>query len=331
MDEKSQELGNNFHKFQKWPDWRELSKCAWDLRLEGLEDSRIMKNLCENSRYIGQIWSNVHRCNRTVYSRSGATPLQQQDCLRVISFLTFHMWSNTAATHIRTGLWTVNRRLLVDNFLLYPRINWASGGREIIHTYYVDKLGNQISEMARFWWEWEKKTCGFNFRNMRLKTWDLRDWRTRESILAKIQDMPDLEQHRHSRTAVYSRSGATPLEQDCCLRFISFGRFQMWSNTAATGLRTGHSLGSGTQHIPDLEQHPYHIGVNSFARFDHPDMKQHRCYGTLYGSIRYYLNITTIFCPFSALPLSCNTWHRLHLTLRNDFILRKMYYKPDIY
>ena len=103
----------------------------------------------------------------------------------------------------------------------------------------------------------------------------------------------------------------------------------IWSNTAAaTGLFTGHfvrkipdrfgastpllrdcarvnSFGTaGSQHIPDLEQHPYHMLVNSFVRFDHPDLKQTplltaargRCTGQLVS-----LCITTVFFFFSAL------------------------------
>ena len=75
-------------------------KCARDLRPDRLEDSRIMKNLGENSRY----------------ARSEPTPLKQdciqdleqhrslqQDCLRVISFGRFLMWSNTTATGLGTG------------------------------------------------------------------------------------------------------------------------------------------------------------------------------------------------------------------------------------
>ena len=125
-------------------------------------------------------------------------------------------------------------------------------------------------------------------------------------------DTGGLENHEESwRKLRYARSGATPLQQDCV--------FQIWSNTAAaTGLFTGHfvrkipdrfgastpllrdcarvnSFGTaGSQHIPDLEQHPYHMLVNSFVRFDHPDLKQHRCYGTVDGSI-ISLCITTIF------------------------------------
>ena len=134
----------------------------------------------------------------------------------------------------------------------------------------------------------------------------------------------------------------TPLQQDCV--------FQIWRNTAAAtgGLFTGHfvrkipdverhrcygtshccvwvnSFGTGSQHIPDLEQHPFHMLVNSFGRFDNPDLKQHRCwYGTVYGSnrfIMYYYDSRF----FSALPSSFSTWHRLHLTLRVAVILQKM-------
>ena len=86
-----------------------------------------------------------------------------------------------------------------------------------------------------------------------------------------------------------ARSGPTPLQQDCV--------FQIWSSTArrkrtvygsfrSEDSRCGatpllllrdcvrvNSFGTGSQHIPDLEQHPYHIRVNSFARFDNPDLK----------------------------------------------------------
>ena len=179
---------------------------------------------------------------------------------------------------------------------------------------------------------WEKKVAG---EISKVTPLDLRDWRTRESpwrILAKIQDVPDRAQHRCNRAVfeiwsstarrkrtVYgsfrsedSRCGATPLLllRDC-VRVISFG--------------------TGSQHIPDLEQHPFHMLVNSFGRFDNPDLKQHRCwYGTVYGSnrfIMYYYDSRF----FSALPSSFSTWHRLHLILRIALILQKMYYKPDIY
>ena len=67
----------------------------------------------------------------------------------------------------------------------------------------------------------------------------------------------DLEQHRCKRT-VYgsflsedSRCGATPLLRDCV---------------------HVNSFGTGSQHIPDREQHPYHMRVNPFARFDNLDL-----------------------------------------------------------
>ena len=120
--------------------------------------------------------------------------------------------------------------------------------------------------------------------------------------------MPDLDQHRCNRT-VYSRSGATPLLRDC-VRVNSFG--------------------TGSQHVQDLEQHPYHMLLNSFVRCDNPDLKQHRCYGTGYGSIRFIMYYDD-FCFFAALPSSFSTWHRLHSTLGIAFILQKMYCKPDIY
>ena len=67
-----------------------------------------------------------------------------------------------------------------------------SGGREII---YVELWVIKFQKSSD-WWELRKKTCWWNLKS---KTWDLRDWRARESpwrILAKIQDVPDLDQHR---------------------------------------------------------------------------------------------------------------------------------------
>ena len=79
----------------------------------------------------------------------------------------------------------------------------------------------------------------------------------------------------------YARSGPTPLQQDCV--------FQIWSSTArcnrtvnvsfrSEDSRCGakpllpdcvrvNSFATGSQHIPDLERHPYHMLVNSFVRF----------------------------------------------------------------
>ena len=171
------------------------------------------------------------------------------------------------------------------------------------------EMDNQISELSIL--KTEEKTW-WSLRNAS-ETWDLKYWGTRElrRILAKIKICQiwrntaatglcilDLEQHRCSNRTVYglfrsedSRCGATPLLRDC----VRVNSFQ-----------------SGSQHIPDLEQHPYHMLVNTFVRFDNPELKQHRCYGTVYGSIRFIMYYYD-FCFFSALPSSSNTWHRLHL------------------
>ena len=117
--------------------------------------------------------------------------------------------------------------------------------------------------------------------------------------LGENQDMPDLEQQRCSRT-VYARSEATPMQQDCLRVILVRNRKSTHSRSGATPL-------------------PY--ADCSFARFDNTDLKQHRCYGTVHGSIRHCYD----FCLFSALPSSCNTWHRLRLTLRIAFILQNMY------
>ena len=139
----------------------------------------------------------------------------------------------------------------------------------------------------------------------------------RNTAAATGQCIPDLEQNRCSNRTVYgsfrsedSRCGATPLLRDS-VRVNSFE--------------------TGNEHIPDLEQHPYHMLVNTFVRFDHPDLKQHRCYGTVYVRVNSFHYVLLGFLFFSALPSSLNTWHRLHLTLRNAFILQNMHYKPDIY
>ena len=138
---------------------------------------------------------------------------------------------------------------------------------------------------------------------MRLRpdTWETGGLENHSWILAKIQNVPDLDQHSCRNRTVYglfrsedSRCRATPLLRDC-VRVNSFG--------------------TGSQHIPDLEQHPYHMLVNSFVRFDNPHLKQQRFQGTAFVSLR----ITTI-CFFSALPSSFSTWRRLHLILRVTFI-----------
>ena len=136
----------------------------------------------------------------------------------------------------------------------------------------------------------------------------------------------------------YARSGPTPLQQDCV--------FQIWSSTArcnrtvnvsfrSEDSRCGakpllpdcvrvNSFGTGSQHIPDLEQHPHQMRDNSFVRFDNLDLHQHRCYRTVYGSIRfimyYYdmLRFLFFFCvafiPQHLASSSSNTSHFLHST-----------------
>ena len=106
-------------------------------------------------------------------------------------------------------------------------------------------------------------------------------WR---NTAATRQCIPDLEQHHCSNRTVYgsfrsedSRCGATPLLRDC-VRVNSSG--------------TGKS-----KHIPDLEEHAYLMLLNTFVRVDNPDLKQHRCYGTEYGSIRFIIT-STIFVFF---------------------------------
>ena len=162
-----------------------------------------------------------------------------------------------------------------------------SGGREIMYVeLWVFKF-----QIWSDWWELRKKTCWWNLKSSSLRPERLEDTRITMKNLGE-----------NSRCA---RSGPTPLQQDCV--------FQIWSSTArrkrtvygsfrSEDSRCGAtpllllrdcvrviSFGTGSQHIPDLEQHPCHMLVNSFVRFDNPDLKQHRCYGTLYGSIRFIM------------------------------------------
>ena len=131
-------------------------------------------------------------------------------------------------------------------------------------------------------------------------------------------------------TVYYSRSGATPLQKDC-LRVISFGRFQMWSNTASTGLRTGQFVRNRrSTPLPYTSIYGL-IRSQDSIMINNPDLKQHRCYGTVHVRVNSFHYVLLGFLFFSALPSSLNTWHRLHLTLRNAFILQNMHYKPDIY
>ena len=112
----------------------------------------------------------------------------------------------------------------------------------------------------------------------------------------------------------YARSGPTPLQQNCvfqtwsstvrCNRTIYMPfRSEDSSNIAVTGPCMGQFVRDRkSQHIPDVEQRPYHMRVNLFVRFDNPDVKQHRRYRTVYGSIRfimyYYdqLRFLFVFC-----------------------------------
>ena len=135
---------------------------------------------------------------------------------------------------------------------------------------YVER-GNQISEMARL-----MRTERKNLLVISLKcAWDLRPERLEDSRIIKNlgenSDMSNREQHRCNRTE-YSRSGATPLQKDCL-----YGSFLSEdSRCGATPLLRDcvrvNSFRTGSQHIPDLEQHPCHIRVNLFARLDNPDL-----------------------------------------------------------
>ena len=126
----------------------------------------------------------------------------------------------------------------------------------------------------------------------------------------------------------YARSGPTPLQQDCV--------FQIWSSTArcnrtvnvsfrSEDSRCGakpllpdcvrvNSFGTGSQHIPDLEQHPHHMRVTSFLRFDNPDLKTVLLRDGVRVDSFHFMYYYDTYLSFSALPSSCNTWHRLHST-----------------
>ena len=157
------------------------------------------------------------------------------------------------------------------------------------------------------WWELRKKLAG-DFSEVRLtpETWETGGLEKLSRILAKFQDMPDLEQHRCEKRTVHgsflsedSRCGATPLVRNC-VRVNSFG--------------------TKSQHILDVEQHPYHMRVNSFGRFDNPDLKTPLLRDGV--RVKSFHVMYDYDLSFSALPSSCNTWHRLHLTLRIAFILQ---------
>ena len=127
--------------------------------------------------------------------------------------------------------------------------------------------------------------------------------------------IPDLEQHRCSNRTVYgsfrgedSRCGATPLLRDC-VRVNSFG--------------------TGSQHIPDLEQNPYHMLVNSFVKFDNPDLRQHGCYGTVYGSIRFIMYYYDFFFFLRCLhPLALDIAFISHFAMPSFY---RRCIKPDTY
>ena len=51
-----------------------------------------------------------------------------------------------------------------------------------------------------------------------------------------------------------------------------------WYGTVYGSIRSEQEVNT---FIPYLEQHLYHMRVNSFARFDNIDLKQHRYYGTV--------------------------------------------------
>ena len=119
---------------------------------------------------------------------------------------------------------------------------------------------------------------------------------------------------------MYSRSGATPLQQQDCLRVISFGRFQGGATPLLRDCVRVNSFGTGSQHIPDLEQNPYHMLVNSFVKFDNPDLRQHRCYGTVYGSIRFIMYYYDFFFFLRCLhPLALDIAFISHFAMPSFF------------
>ena len=199
-------------------------------------------NLGENSRY----------------ARSGPTSLQQdclpdleqhrslqQDCLRVIAYGRFHMWSNIAATRLGMSIDT-------DYTALYPRTEPLWWARNHVG------LGNQISEIARLMRTEKKKTMLVKSQECaRPETWETEGLDNNEESWRKFKIcqiwtntaatglcLPDLEQHRSLQQDRYvlfrsadSRCGATPMLREC-VRVNSFG--------------------TGSQHVPDLDQQPYH-------------------------------------------------------------------------
>ena len=126
-----------------------------------------------------------------------------------------------------------------------------SGGREIIRR----TVGNPNSRNDQIDENWENKLVG--------EISEVRPERLEDSRIA----MKNLGENSR-----YARSGATPLQQ--------YWVFQIWSNTAAKGLFTGHFF----RNIPDVEQH--------------------RFYGTAYGSIRSE-QVVNAFQIWSNTPTIC--------------------------
>ena len=146
----------------------------------------------------------------------------------------------------------------------------------------MNERGNQISEMARLM-RTEKKKLAVDFSEVRLRpeTWE---------------------------------TGGLENHQECWRKFKIC---QIWSNTAAKGLFTGHFL----RKIPDVEQHRCYgtvygsirseQEVNTFQIWSNTPtifelirsqdsiipIWKHRCYGTVYGSNRFMLCMITI-CLF---------------------------------
>ena len=251
-------------------------KCAWDLRPE--------RRIRESWRILAKIQDmpdlDQHRRNSTVYSRSGAPPLVATalfTChfVRKIPDVEQHRCYATGYGSIDTY-----RRLHCS----VPK-NWASLVGE---KSYVE-LGNQNFRNGQIDENWEKKLA----QKFQKCAWDLRPERLEDSRIMK----------NLGENSRYARSGPTPLQQDCV--------FQIWSSTArcnrtvnvsfrSEDSRCGakpllpdcvrvNSFGTGSQHIPDLEQHPHQMRDNSFVRFDNLDLHQHRCYRTVYGSIRFIM------------------------------------------
>ena len=94
----------------------------------------------------------------------------------------------------------------------------------------------------------------------------------------------DLEQHRCKRTVYGS--------------FLSEDSRCMWSNTASTGLRTGQFVRNRrSTPLPYTSIYGL-IRSQDSIMINNPDLKQHRCYGTVYGSNRFIMYYYYDFCLF---------------------------------